>query len=424
MDLIARRREIIAQDYHAIPAEYRRVDYIGAENNNAYIDMGFYLTDELEAEIHYYNDKNEAFVFGVRAGVSSPPYCNINIEGNTNNVRFDYSTAKSQARWSDYKIGKYAFSFKNNIVALENLLNHNTVPEDLPSLASAYTNKPLLLFAVYTGDSVSVGASSGSLRIYSAKFWIGGNLIRNFIPCVRKADNKVGMYDRVTKSFYTNAGVDEFTAAASFTPAAPDIPTSIFVYNASDGYLLSTDSRLYSAQIDEGCSEQLVDGYLRLSAPKYNGQHLKISYVFDPMRSIRSKLKIRIKLLELPTKWGTGYRDGLNLTISEAKKKYIGCNIASKTDEQEKYVLSTFRGESTREQKTLIPNQWYTIEIQRNEHQQKIIIDGGLAFTSNDDSYYGTASDFSNQIRISSDGLAPCTVEIDYIVFYTYDPIE
>lgn len=31
-----------------------------------------------------------------------------------------------------------------------------------------------------------------------------------FIPCVRKSDNKPGMYDTVSKTFYTNAGTGEF----------------------------------------------------------------------------------------------------------------------------------------------------------------------------------------------------------------------
>lgn len=35
-------------------------------------------------------------------------------------------------------------------------------------------------------------------------------LVRKFIPCVRNEDNKIGMYDYITKNFYTNQGTGEF----------------------------------------------------------------------------------------------------------------------------------------------------------------------------------------------------------------------
>jgi len=36
-------------------------------------------------------------------------------------------------------------------------------------------------------------------------------LVRDFIPVLRKSDNKPGMLDKVNNVFYTNAGTDEFT---------------------------------------------------------------------------------------------------------------------------------------------------------------------------------------------------------------------
>lgn len=51
----------------------------------------------------------------------------------------------------------------------------------------------------------------GSSRIYYARFYDSNhNYTGNFIPCVRKADSKPGMYDTVSKMFYTNAGTGEF----------------------------------------------------------------------------------------------------------------------------------------------------------------------------------------------------------------------
>lgn len=39
---------------------------------------------------------------------------------------------------------------------------------------------------------------------------INDNTIRHFIPCYRKVDNVAGMYDVITRTFYTNAGTSQF----------------------------------------------------------------------------------------------------------------------------------------------------------------------------------------------------------------------
>ena len=42
------------------------------------------------------------------------------------------------------------------------------------------------------------------------KIWDNGTLTRDFVPVIRKSDNKPGMWDKVTRTFYTNAGSGEF----------------------------------------------------------------------------------------------------------------------------------------------------------------------------------------------------------------------
>ena len=52
---------------------------------------------------------------------------------------------------------------------------------------------------------------SNCLRLYYNKIWDKNNvLIRDFIPCYRKSDNKTGMVDMLTGTFYPALGGDEF----------------------------------------------------------------------------------------------------------------------------------------------------------------------------------------------------------------------
>ena len=49
-------------------------------------------------------------------------------------------------------------------------------------------------------------------RIYRdfCKIYDNDNLVRDFVPCYRKADDEIGMYDMANGVFYTNAGTGTF----------------------------------------------------------------------------------------------------------------------------------------------------------------------------------------------------------------------
>ena len=49
-------------------------------------------------------------------------------------------------------------------------------------------------------------------KMYGAKIYDNGTLVRDMIPALRNSDNVVGMYDMVSHTFFTNAGTGEFIA--------------------------------------------------------------------------------------------------------------------------------------------------------------------------------------------------------------------
>lgn len=50
-----------------------------------------------------------------------------------------------------------------------------------------------------------------SCSIGETKISRSGEIVRHFIPCYRKADKVIGMYDLINNQFYTNAGTGDFT---------------------------------------------------------------------------------------------------------------------------------------------------------------------------------------------------------------------
>lgn len=65
------------------------------------------------------------------------------------------------------------------------------------------SNHNLYLFADYESDDLL--KHFGSLRLSAFSVSDGGQLLRAFVPCVRRSDAAVGLYDTVTDAFFTNA---------------------------------------------------------------------------------------------------------------------------------------------------------------------------------------------------------------------------
>ena len=53
--------------------------------------------------------------------------------------------------------------------------------------------------------------SSRDMIFYSARISQGAEIIREYIPCYRKSDGEIGLYEKYTGAFLTNEGTGTFT---------------------------------------------------------------------------------------------------------------------------------------------------------------------------------------------------------------------
>ena len=198
-----------------VPPNYREVEWIGAENASPYIRTGILSCVNLKANIVFYKDCDEAFLFGARNSIGNRQY-NVNImSGAPHTFRVDLGTGNG----GDVKLnvpdtggaGKFEIQIDlpNAIVTYADGSTYTVTTSSTNVYAGEYGD--VLLFAVRTANNINNGVNNGVLRIYSAKFWEFDKLVRDFVPCIRKSDNVAGMYDRVTKQFFTSANSDTFT---------------------------------------------------------------------------------------------------------------------------------------------------------------------------------------------------------------------
>ena len=106
----------------------------------------------------------------------------------------------------------HRLDFDGRDLSVTNLSNNKIVTEYKFS-ASKDTKQfcELYLFALHqttsTTDADGQAADYGNLKMSSCIIKDDkGNLLRNFIPCMRESDGVYGMYDLVNKRFYSSAG--------------------------------------------------------------------------------------------------------------------------------------------------------------------------------------------------------------------------
>ena len=61
------------------------------------------------------------------------------------------------------------------------------------------------------------------MRVYSFKMYSNEVLVRDFVPCYRKSDNVIGLYDRVNGKFYENLGTGTFVKGSNIGNGMTDI---------------------------------------------------------------------------------------------------------------------------------------------------------------------------------------------------------
>lgn len=109
-------------------------------------------------------------------------------------------------------LSTYTFSFgEGNDHIIE--MSQSWIYEDWTlkrSLSSATFTSPtnMVIFADNENWTVS---ENGAYKLYYCKIYESWTLVRDFVPCYRKSDNVIGLYDLVNNQFYTNSWTGTFS---------------------------------------------------------------------------------------------------------------------------------------------------------------------------------------------------------------------
>lgn len=191
-----------------LPDEYQQVDYIESSGTQ-YIDTGIATSNNMKVEakaVSTFGLSNGPLTysaallgarksglssyFGYTSGVTDDfigngtEYVQIPRNGNQDLLTLEYDNNSANISCGNY-------SYSNN------------------SLSINITNSFNIYLLAINQDNTAI--SLGTYKLYTFKIYDNNTLVRDFIPCYRKSDNVLGLYDLINKVFYTNAGTGAFT---------------------------------------------------------------------------------------------------------------------------------------------------------------------------------------------------------------------
>ena len=207
-----------------LPSGYTEVEYVessGSQNLNTGIAPK--TTTRLVCDFQYTtsgiglcgwgsNGNKESFFFGVSSEFKA------SVSGNW--TQSSTGVAADTARHT-FDLSMSALKFDGTAFA-----NASASP-----FANASSGNTLHLFALHQGWSPNVGNYS-NMRIFSCQIYDGDTLVRDFVPAVRGSDDKAGLYDLVSESFF--GGTGDLTAGPE--PGSGDITPPASGARIPEGY--------------------------------------------------------------------------------------------------------------------------------------------------------------------------------------------
>ncbi len=205
MNLLNQRRNLMATKIkNVLPCAYQRVEYLESTGTQ-FIDTGYKLNNNCDTELVIEDLVAELTLYGGRFfgawTTSTQQRYSFNIYGSVY-LAMGYNNESSNNAYI-FGTKKTKISGVKNLFYVDDALKYEFANASFETQYTAY------LFATHVPEDVSM-INPSRLKIYHCKIWDNNKIVRDFVPCYRKADNVAGMYDLANGVFYTNQGIGEF----------------------------------------------------------------------------------------------------------------------------------------------------------------------------------------------------------------------
>ena len=183
-----------------LPQDFQRVEFLQSTGTQ-YINTGFKPNQDTSVEVEYSFTRSDVsyFLYGARTSSTSVMYALplADVGESVRKLRCDYNNSRPTVNAGYSTNTKYKFKKDKNKSYVDGVYQGESEYSNFTTVCNMY------IFAV---DNSGTAQAFGYEKIYSFKIWDNNNLIREYIPCYRKSDNKRGLFDLVESKFYMNEG--------------------------------------------------------------------------------------------------------------------------------------------------------------------------------------------------------------------------
>lgn len=215
MDMMSIRRQVLLgsrKKEEGLPDAYQEVEYIENTGTQYLLTNLIFRKDLIDPKIEWKHMKTvsvtgDNMLYGYK-GTNGSVYFEYYGGNNRGYSGIGGVRYVNIAYPSDLATGEIAVCSisKEKLVLNENEYVPNGSYSDLTSV------NRMAVFAWYDGNSCSYIIRGA--RIYYLRFLNGSKVMANLVPCYRKSDGEIGMYDTVSRTFYTNSGTGTFLKGA------------------------------------------------------------------------------------------------------------------------------------------------------------------------------------------------------------------
>lgn len=237
-----------------LPEEFQEVEYIrGTGTQYITTDVVLLEHDKIETDVKLpFGTYENEWLFGSRNGESlTGSYEYIYKQTDPGVVVYIRNEGDTTS------LGEVPLNEKIKITTIDDniTINSSNGETTLTTLngTSGDTVNNLMIFTCNTSPDTTTNtplidedSGPGSFELYSFNIYRDDQLIREYVPCYRKSDNKTGLYDLVTDTFIESQ-VDEFELGNDVLP--PTI--SIINIDYGDGLNVNEDNQL-SVKVGDG----------------------------------------------------------------------------------------------------------------------------------------------------------------------------
>ena len=195
-------------------SEYQQVEYIESTGTQI-IDTKFKPTSntKVELDLKFTNRKTTSNNSNILGTYDTENVFSLNFGSSADqaNTLFIWVNARATNGGTNTQISvPNAIAERNTLTLTNSKFTYGTYSVDLKKGSWKSLTQSLRIFGYLNGSFREISFDRYNMVLYGGKIYDNDILVRDFIPCYNKRTNATGLYDRVTKQFYSNNGTGEF----------------------------------------------------------------------------------------------------------------------------------------------------------------------------------------------------------------------